>query len=273
MKGKHSKPIGVFDSGLGGLTVVRELRRRLPAEAIVYFGDIARLPYGPKSKVQIRRFSVENTEFLLQKGIKALVVACNSSASAAFGLLNRRYSLPMVSVIEPAVDAALERSSSARIGVIGTAATVESGVYEKALRKKQSKAEVFSVSCPLFVPLVEEGWLDGRVAEQVVEKYLAPLGPKKIDTLILGCTHYPILAEQIRKFMGPGVTLIDSAAPTVKRLAALLERQHLLSPAKGSGKFEVYVSDLPRSFRTVGERFLGEKLPPIKVVELLSKLQ
>lgn len=262
----NAKPIGVFDSGLGGLTVVREIRRQLPGEAIVYFGDLARLPYGSKSTVQIRRFSLENTEFLLGKGIKALVIACNSSASAAFQILKRRFQVPLVGVIEPAAEEAVRKTRSGRIGVIGTNATIESGVYETALRERYPQVQVFTQSCPLFVPLVEEGWLDGGVAERVIEKYLAPLAKKKIDTLILGCTHYPILRRQIQACLGPAVELVDSAGPTVQWLRAMLEQKNLLSKGRAGGKFQVYVSDLPRSFRSVGERFLGEKLPSIQVV-------
>lgn len=260
------RPVGVFDSGLGGLTVVRELRRQLPRESIVYFGDLARLPYGTKSEAQIRRFSLENTEFLIQKEIKALVIACNSSSSAAFKTLKRRYSLPMVGVIEPAVEEALARSRSKKIGVIGTPATIESRVYEDALRKRDPLVRVSAQSCPLLVPLVEEGWLDGGVTERVIEKYLAPLRREKPDTLILGCTHYPLLAEKIQAFFGPEVHLVDSARPTVRALASLLERKGLLHEGKGNHRLKVFVSDLPRNFRSVGENFLGEKLPPVKVI-------
>jgi len=263
-----TNPIGVFDSGLGGLTVVRELRRQLPEEAVVYFGDIARLPYGTKSRDQIRRFSLANAQFLLQKGVKALVIACNSSSAAAFGLLKRRLAIPVLSVIEPAVEEALQKSRNARIGVIGTAATIESRVYEDALRKGNSKVQVFSQSCPLFVPLVEEGWLNGGVTDRVIEKYLKPLRQKKIDTLILGCTHYPILTAGLRAFFGPGVNLVDSAAPTVKKLALLLKEKGLLYPYSREPRFQVFTSDKPRNFVKVGERFLGKKLPPVKVVRL-----
>ena len=262
----NANPIGVFDSGLGGLTVVRELRRQLPQESIVYFGDIARLPYGTKSCEQIRRFSFENAQFLLQKGIKALVIACNSSSSAAFPLLKRSLSIPVLSVIEPAVEEALEKTKTGRIGVIGTRATIDSKVYEEELHRRNPHAEVFVQSCPLFVPLVEEGWLNGGVTERVIEKYLAPLAGKKIDTLILGCTHYPILVKQIQAFFGPRITLIDSARPTVRRLAFLLEENELLYRGRRIPRFQVFTSDLPRNFYLVGERFLGEKLPAIKVV-------
>ena len=218
----NANPIGVFDSGLGGLTVVRELRRQLPQESLVYFGDIARLPYGTKSRAQIRRFSLENALFLFEKGVKALVIACNSSSSAAYDLLRRRFSIPVISVIEPAVTESLRKTRTGRIGVIGTAATIESKIYERELRSKNPRVQVFTRSCPLFVPLVEEGWLNGGVTERVIEKYLAPLAQKKIDTLILGCTHYPILFRQLQSFFGPEVALVDSAVPTVRQLASLL---------------------------------------------------
>ena len=266
----ETNPIGVFDSGLGGLSVVRELRRQLPQEGVVYFGDIAHLPYGTKSGAQIRRFSMENAQFLLKKGIKALVIACNSSSSAAYHLLKRRCSIPVLSVIEPAVEESLERSRTRRIGVIGTAATIESRVYEEALQKRNPQIKVFTQSCPLFVPLVEEGWLDGGVTERVIEKYLEPLARNRIDTLILGCTHYPLLTEKIQSFFGPSVQLIDSAGPTVRRLASLLVKKGLLYPKKRISKFQIFTSDLPRNFVHVGERFLGERLPKIKVVQVKS---
>lgn len=261
-----ASPIGVFDSGLGGLTVVHELRRQLPKESILYFGDLARLPYGTKSSAQIRRFSVENAEFLLQKKVKALVIACNSSSSAAYHLLKRRFKVPVIGVIEPAVEEALQKTRTGKIGVIGTAATIESKVYEDALKSRSPEAEVHVQSCPLFVPLVEEGWLNGGITERVIEKYLAPLAVKKIDTLILGCTHYPILFKQIRSFFGSVVSLIDSAAPTVRKLTSLLQEKELVYEGNKAPRFQIFTSDQPRNFYRVGERFLGEKLPKIKVV-------
>ena len=262
----NANPIGVFDSGLGGLTVVHELRRQLPQESILYFGDLARLPYGTKSGAQIRRFSLESAQFLFEKGIKALVIACNSSSSAAYHLLKKKFPLPVIGVIEPAVEEALRKSRTGRIGVIGTAATIESKVYEEALRTRNPGVKVFAQSCPLLVPLVEEGWLNGGVTERVIEKYLAPLANKKIDALILGCTHYPILFQMLQLFFGRDVALIDSAAPTVRQLASLLEKKGLLYEGKRRSRFEIFTSDLPRNFYHVGERFLGEKLPRIKVV-------
>jgi len=262
----NENPIGVFDSGLGGLTVVREIHRQLPRESIVYFGDVARLPYGTKSRAQIQRFSLENARFLLQRRIKALVIACNSSSSVAYQLLKRRFPVPVVSVIEPAVEESLRRTRNKRIGIIGTAATIESRIYEEALKGEDPRIQVFAASCPLFVPLVEEGWLNGGVTERVIESYLAPLAKRRIDTLILGCTHYPMLANQIRSYLGTGIGLVDSAAPTVRRLASFLEEKKLLYQGKRRPIFQIFTSDLPRNFRRLGERFLGQKLPKIKVV-------
>ena len=266
MKRGPFKPIGVFDSGLGGLTVVREMRRRLPRETIVYFGDIARLPYGIKSKEQILNFSIQNTLFLLKQKIKALVVACNSSSSAAFPFLKRHFYLPVVDVIAPAAEAAVKVTRSGRLGVIATQATVESRAYERALKKLNPKIKVSVQACPLFVPLVEEGWLNGSITSKIVEGYLEPLKKHKVDTLILGCTHYPLLRHAIQKVVGSEVRLIDSAGPTVEKLASLLEENGLSYPASRRGSLEIFVSDLPRNFVKVGESFLGEKLNHVEVV-------
>ena len=260
-------PIGVFDSGLGGLTVVKELRRRLPSERIVYFGDTARLPYGIKSEKQIREFSRENTEFLLHQRIKALVVACNSSSSAAFSFLKSRYGLPIVDVIWPASERACEVTTKGKIGVMATQATVSSGAYERALRKLDPKIRVFSNACPLLVPFVEEGIFDGSVIEMVLKRYLAPLLKQKMDTLILGCTHYPMLRETIQKMVGPKMKLIDSAPAAVGKLDRMLsERGASRATERGRGKLEVFVSDLAPKFLAIGARFLGEPLKNVKVV-------
>ncbi len=266
MKRGPSKPIGVFDSGLGGLTVVREIRRRLPHESIVYFGDIARLPYGIKSKEQILSFSIQNTLFLLKKKVKALVVACNSSSSAAYPFLKNHFYLPVVDVIVPAAEAACRATRTGRVGVIATQATVESGAYERALKKIDRHLKLTAAACPLFLPLVEEGWLNGKITGKIIEQYLEPLKEKKIDTLILGCTHYPMLRHAIQKVVGKGVTLIDSALPTVEKLGVFLEKEELTNKSKNSGRLQIFVSDLPRNFIKVGERFLGEKLHHVEVV-------
>ena len=260
-------PIGVFDSGLGGLTVVKELRRRLPSERIIYFGDTARLPYGIKSEKQIREFSRENTEFLLHRRIKALVVACNSSSSVAYSFLRGHYGLPIVDVIWPASESACEVTTKGKIGVMATQATVSSGAYERALKKLDPKIRVFSNACPLLVPFVEEGIFDGSVIEMVLKRYLAPLLRQKIDTLILGCTHYPMLREVIQKMVSLKVRLIDSAPAAVSKLDQMLsERGASRAKERGRGRLEVFVSDLAPKFLAIGARFLGEPLKDVKVV-------
>ncbi len=271
-KNKNSAPIGVFDSGLGGLTVVRELRRQLPHEQIIYFGDIARLPYGIKSEKQIREFSSENTEFLLKRKVKAVVVACNSSSSAAYDYLKKNYAVPIIDVIQPAAEKAVAVTRNLKIGVIATQATVASGAYRRAIQSQNKKIKVFSNACPLLVPFVEEGILDGSLIEMVISRYLSPILKQKIDTLILGCTHYPLLKKVIQKVAGPQVKLIDSAPAAVGKLKDLLIQTDGFRNPKKKGELHVFVSDLPASFRAVGDRFLGEKLINIKVVRFQAKV-
>ncbi len=275
MPTKHDSsdaPIGVFDSGLGGLTVVRELRRELPNEKVIYFGDIARLPYGIKSEKQIREFSLENTEFLLKRNVKAIVVACNSSSSAAFSLLKSRYSLPIVDVIGPAALKASEVTKSRKIGVIATQATVTSRAYERAITRIDKKARVFSKACPLLVPFVEEGILEGPLVHMVLTRYLKPILVHKIDTLILGCTHYPMLRHAIQKVVGPKIKLIDSAPAAVRNLKQILMENSDVSRKKGNGALQVFVSDSPANFLAIGTRFLGEPLNDVKVVRFKAQV-
>lgn len=267
--GIEERPIGVFDSGLGGLTIVRELKKNLPHEKIIYFGDIARLPYGIKSKQQIIEFSKQNSAFLSKQKIKALVVACNTSASVSLPTLRKNFKLPIVDVIGPAARRAVQLTQVGRIGVIGTTATVESKAYDKAIRRLSSKAKVFQVACPLFVPLVEEGWTQDGVAHDTIKKYLSPLVRANVDVLVLGCTHYPMLKGKIQQFMGPRVKIIDSALPTVNFLKDVLHCQGALAPSKGKkGDLQIFVSDFPRNFIRIGERFLGQKMNSVKVVRL-----
>ncbi|MSR76604.1 MAG: glutamate racemase [Candidatus Omnitrophica bacterium] len=259
-------PIGVFDSGLGGLTIVKEIRRVLPQESIVYFGDLARLPYGIKSHKQIIQFSLQNTNFLLQHQIKTLIIACNSSSSAAYQVIKRKVSIPVIDVIEPATREAVKLTRTGRIGVIATQATVDTGAYEKKLTKLNPNLEVYSRSCPMFVPMVEEGWTEGSICEQIVKHYLEPIKQKKVDVLMLGCTHYPLLESLIRNFMGSKVRLVNSAQSTVEKLVESLNSQKLLAHPDQKPSFKVYVSDQPRNFIRVGEKFLGERLSYVKVV-------
>jgi glutamate racemase len=254
-----SSPIGVFDSGIGGLTVVRALRRLLPGESIVYFGDPARFPYGTKSAETITRFALEDAEFLLGRGVKLVVVACHSASSTALPELARRLPVPVLGVIEPGARAAANATRSNRIAVIGTHATIAAGAYERAIRSLRPGAEIIAKPTSLFVPLAEEGWLDGEVAEAVARRYLAGLAEEGVDTLLLGCTHFPLLARVIGRVLGPGVRLIDSAEETAASAKELLAQRNLLNSG-ASGRHRFYLSDLAPNFQTVGERFLGEPL-------------
>jgi len=262
------RPIGVFDSGLGGLTVVRQLRRLLPAEEILYLGDLAHLPYGTKSTEEIRRRSEECAGFLLKQGIKALVIACNSASSVAYKLLSEKLSIPVLDVIAPAVEEALASTRNFRVGVIATYATIESGSYAKRLEAGSPDAQYYLKACPLFVSLAEEGWLDGAIALGTARKYLGPVKKKKVDTLILGCTHYPLLEKVISKVMGPNVRLIDSAVPTALKLKELLRRRGILCLSKRHAPLKICVTDYVRNFERIGEAFLGERLASVRLVKV-----
>jgi glutamate racemase len=269
---KREAPIGVFDSGLGGLTVVREIQVRLPAEDIIYFGDLARLPYGIKSKEQILLCSRENSEFLLQFGIKALVIACNSSASAATPFLAEQYSIPILDVIAPASAEAVRLTRNRVIGVLGTQATIASGAYEKKLKHLDRRVNVIAQACPLFVPLVEEGIDEANILRPVAEQYLARLKRSQADTVIMGCTHFPLLRETIQRTLGARVRLIDSAPVTVAQLGAVMEREGLSRNQGARGRLEVYVSDLSQNFLAIGERFLGRPLGRVKKARLQTEV-
>ena len=260
MSAERERPIGVFDSGIGGLTVVRKLFRELPGERIIYFGDTARLPYGSKSKETVVRFSVQNVTFLLEHGVKMVVVACNTSSAQALEELIRRFPIPFVGVIVPGAQAAAQATKNDRIGVIGTSGTITSGAYERAIREARPNALVYGQACPLFVPLAEEGWDDGPVTEMVVQAYLRPLQESGVDSLVLGCTHYPVLAGTIQRVMGPGVQLVDSATETARATRRLLEQRDLLHPGTEKPRHGFYVSDRALKFAEVAERFLGEPL-------------
>lgn len=259
MNGKD-QPIGVFDSGIGGLTVVRALFKTLPHERIVYFGDTARVPYGSKTKETVTRFSIQNVRFLLEQKVKIVVVACNTASALSLAELEQRFSLPVIGVIHPGAQAAVQATKTDRIGVIGTRATIASGAYEQAIRKAKPTALVYGQACPLFVPLAEEGWCDGLVAERVAGEYLRPLVESGVDCLLLGCTHYPLLAGVIAGVMGGGVTLVDSAAATAQAARRLLAEKGLLQLGTEKPRHGFYVSDRPLKFSEVAERFLGEPL-------------
>jgi len=255
-------PIGVFDSGVGGLTVVAEIRRRFPGEEVLYFGDTARLPYGNKSPETVVRYSREIARFLLMKGIRILVVACNTSSSVALDALNGEVPVPVLGMIEPGAAAAVATSRTGRVGLIGTRATVASGSYERAVKKLKPDASVFSQACPLFVPLVEEGWADDVVTREVALRYLKPVLDEGIDALILGCTHYPVLVPVLEEVAGPSVALISSAKSAVDHLAGLVSPEGSGAPAP-RGRLTCYVTDAGTHFRAIGERILGE---PIEIL-------
>jgi glutamate racemase len=255
-----SRPIGVFDSGIGGLTVVKELFDQLPDESIVYFGDTARVPYGSKSDETVQAFALEDARFLEQQGVKLIVVACNTASSNSLELLKKEFPMPVEGVIQPGARAAVEATRSGRIGVIGTDSTIASRAYERAIQELDRNISIFARSCPLFVPLAEEGWIEDPITEQVAERYLSHLRRCRVDVLVLGCTHYPLLKEIIARIMGPEVILIDSATATAAEVSRILDRQDLRATENQPPDHHFYVSDLPRRFGEVGERFLGSSL-------------
>ena len=264
---KH-RPIGVFDSGVGGLTVVRALMERLPLEDIVYFGDTARVPYGVKSRATIETFSEQIVEFLLQQDVKALVIACNTIA-AVNGDKIRQMSgnMPVLDVISAGANAALQVTRSGKIGVMATLTTVNSNAYARAIYKQNSQVRVVSQACPLLVPLIEEGWLDTEVTRLTCQEYLKPIMAEEVDTLILGCTHYPLIKPLLSR-EAPGVTLVDSAITTAEDTAKALQAADLLNDTPKEADYRFFVSDIPLRFRAIGERFLGRSMEQIEMKSL-----
>src|SRR5436309_4598089 len=263
----NNAPLGVFDSGIGGLTVARALFERLPHESVIYFGDTARGPYGPKSPDTVRRYSAGILAYLLHRGVKAVVVACNTSTAHARRDLRERSPVPVVGVIEPGARAAVAATNTGTIGVIGTAGTIASGAYERAITALRPDARVHAQPCPLFVPLVEEGWFEHPAAELIAREYLEPLKRANVDVLEIGCTHYPLIKPLLARVMGPDVKLVDSAEETATAVARELERLGLLSNG-GSHEHRFAVSGDEPHFRKVGALFLGEKLKQVEVAPL-----
>ncbi|MBI4059847.1 MAG: glutamate racemase [Elusimicrobia bacterium] len=257
-------PIGVFDSGLGGLTVLKALARLMPEESLIYFGDTAHVPYGSKSPEAIARFSSEIAEFLAGRGIKLLVVACNTSSALALPAIRAAARIPVIGVIEPGARGALAASRGGRIGVIGTEATVKSGAYVEAIKALKKDARVTSAACPLFVPLVEEGWWSGEVPSAVARRYLAPLKRARVDTVILGCTHYPYLKRVLAEALDARVRLIDSAEETAREAERVLRELGLRAPIGRRGRREFYASDAPKRFQRLARRMLGSGTMRVK---------
>ncbi|NMG67192.1 glutamate racemase [Azoarcus indigens] len=268
MSGGAGRPIGVFDSGIGGLTVVRALMERLPMEDIVYFGDTARVPYGVKSVATIGQFTAQITDFLLQQDVKMLIVACNTMAAVAAEVVRQRAGdIPVLDVIEAGARAAVAEAPGGRIGVIGTPTTINSNAYARRIHALDPTVRVYSRACPLFVPLVEEGWLDHEVTRLTAQEYLRPVLAEEVDGLVLGCTHYPLLKPLLRDVVGSGVKLIDSAYTTAEFAAASLQAAGLAHVSELPARYRYVVTDVPLRFQTIGERFLGRSLGRVEKVD------
>jgi len=271
-------PIGVFDSGMGGLTVLRALRERLPVEDFVYFGDTARVPYGTKGARTVRAFARQDAAFLFGQGVKMIVVACNTASAFALDYLRGAFPVPVLGVIEPGIALALARTRGGPVGVIGTSGTIRSGRYQEGLARVIGADRVVARECPLLVPLAEEGWADHPVTAQVAAEYLEPLRAARIDTLILGCTHYPLLKATIARVMGPDVALVDSAEALAEAAARELEASGLArpngkaaaapAPGEAAGTLRFFLSDIPWKFAEAGARFLGQPLGEVETVNL-----
>jgi glutamate racemase len=262
------KAIGVFDSGLGGLTVLREIIQVLPQEDTIYLGDTARVPYGTKSPETVVRYAHQIARFLVSRDIKLLVVACNTASAVALDSLTEAFPIPVVGVIEPGARRAVSVTRSGRVAVIGTEGTVKSSAYTKAIKRLAPDVEVITRACPLFVPLAEEGWVDNEVARLTAFAYLHGLRDDGVDTLVLGCTHYPLLKGIIGEVMGDGVTLVDSAEETARTVAGILGSASQLRPPSEQGNHHYFVTDVPAGFIRVGNRFLGGRLGDVYQVNL-----
>jgi len=265
---EKEKPIGVFDSGIGGLTVVKRIASTLPEENIVYFGDTARVPYGSKSNATVIEYSIQDAKFLINKNVKAIVVACNTASSIALKELNNTFQVPVIGMITPGSAFALKESKSKRIGVIGTMATINNKAYSKEIKRLNADAEVFEKACPLFVPLAEEGWIKHKATYEIAEEYLKELRELEIDTLVLGCTHYPILGEVIQEVIGANVKLIDSGIASAETVRNELVRTDLQTNRYAVGHQDFYVRDIPAKFKEVAELFLGRSVNDIHKVDL-----
>jgi glutamate racemase len=260
MNDLQTASIGIFDSGFGGLTVMNAVRELLPKENIIYFGDTARLPYGNKSAETILRYAQESALFLLEKKIKLLVIACHTACAFALDVLSEAFSIPVIGVIPPAVDDVVNLSPQTKIAILGTRATISSGVYQEKIRKQLLDAEISAIPCPLFVPLVEEGYVHHPLTEMAVQEYLRPLRDQNIKVALLGCTHYPLLQSLIQKELGEEVTLVNPAISCAKKVFSVLLEKNLLNPNQELPNYLFYVSDDPEKFRLHGKSFLNYPL-------------
>lgn len=258
--------IGMFDSGIGGLTVLEEIQKKLPLEHVIYFGDTARLPYGDKSAATVLRYSIENSIFLMDQGIKVLVIACNTASSVAVDKLKKIFNLPVIGTIEPGAFEAVRCSKNGKIGVLGTKGTIDSGAFQREIVKQDSSALVVPIACPLFVPFIEEGFHTHPAAKLIIDEYLAPLKKEKIDTLLLGCTHYPALMPYIKDYLGESVTIIDSATTCATKVKDLLKEKGLENKEINISPNKFFVSDNPEKFRRLGQMFISTPLPEAALI-------
>jgi glutamate racemase len=259
----RSKPLGVFDSGVGGLTVVKALKKILPNEDIIYFGDTARVPYGTKSQTTITQFAMQDTKFLIERNVKMIIVACHSVSSVCLDDLKKTFDLPIIGVIEPGAKAAVRSTKNNRIGVIGTHATILSGAYERAIKKLSKEVEIIAKATPLFVPLAEEGWVNNAITYQIAKAYLAPMIEENTDTLLLGCTHYPLLKATISKVFKNKVKIVDASLETALETKVILENYNLSNSAQKKQTMRFYLSDLTPNFSEISRRFLGSELDEV----------
>jgi glutamate racemase len=263
----NNKPIGIFDSGFGGLTVMSAINKILPYENLIYFGDTAHVPYGTKSQNAIIKFSKKITSFLIKSNVKLIVVACNTVSALALPVLDRIAKIPVIGVISPGAIAAVGASKNLKIGIIGTEGTIGSKSYPKAI-SKLAKAKIYQQACPLFVPLVEEGLTDGEITDIIIKKYIKPLLSKRIDTLVLGCTHYPLLRKALEKNLDKNIVLVDSAKSTAMEVKRILEQKSLLASKSNKKYLKFYVSDNPEKFKKIGMKFFSKSIKDVKKVDL-----
>ena len=264
---KNNRAIGIFDSGFGGLTVMSAVSKLLPKENLIYFGDTAHVPYGSKSKKIVTEFATKISKFLVKNNVKMIVIACNTASAFSLDYLKKNIKVPVIGVIKAGSVMAAQNTKNKRVGVIGTEGTVKSSAYEKEIKKYNKSINCFSQACPLFVPLVEEGWNNGKITEDIINVYLKNLVDKKIDTIILGCTHYPLLKETIKKVIGNKINIIDSANAVALAVKSLLTEKKLLRNS-GKATYKFYVSDGPEKFKNIGSKFLGKKILTVKKVEI-----
>lgn len=263
-------PIGVFDSGVGGLTVVREVMRQLPGENVIYFGDTARVPYGSKSKQTVLKYSRQIVRFLMTKNVKAIVIACNTASALALEEIKDEIDVPIIGVVLPGAHMAVKMTKTKNIGVIGTDATIKSGIYNEYISRLDPEVTVVGKACPLFVPLVEEGLLEDRITDDMVERYLSELKTYNVDSLVLGCTHYPLLMNPIKRYMGESVSLVNPAYETAKELKNMLKENGLLNTRTKSAVYEFYVSDGVDKFKAFADKVLTVHVDDASVVDIES---